>query len=103
MTVVAGGEERACAFVTALESDEILVVEDVEEGTPVAPAALLLELRVESRGEPTPPVGPLPLGPEASDVIDRFRFVLRWQLGCSEEVIDDAIRRVRALMPRGRR
>jgi len=101
-------EQQAGAFVAALEADDtdqILIVDDGEEPTATTPPALLLELTEWTRGDPTPAPAELPvaLGREALMLIDRFRFVLGYQCGWSGASIEDVVRKVRSLMPRGNR
>ena len=82
-----------------------MIIDDGEEPTVTAPPALLIELTEVTRGEPTPAPSelPVPLGREALLLIDRFRFVLGYQCGWSATSIEDVVRNVRKLMPRGNR
>jgi len=95
--------ERDRSFAAALESDEILIVDDAEESTAVTPPAVLVELAEVTRTGVTLAPLPAPLGPEAQAFADRTRFYLQMRLGFSPEKTDAAIASITALMPRGRR
>jgi len=101
-------EGRTEAFIAALDgddTDQILIIDDGEEPTVTTPPALMVELTEVTRGDPTPAPSelPVPLGRESLMLIERFRFVLGYQCGWSSSAIEDVVRNVRKLMPRGNR
>lgn len=91
------------AFVAALDEPEILITEDIPEDTLVTPPAMLVDLAAETRTGVTPPPAPMPLGPEARILGERYRFAIREALGLPEDLIAAIARRAVELMPRGRR
>lgn len=70
-----------------------------EDPTGVAPADVVEVLTAKSRAAPPP----LPLGPEATALVDRVRFAMRLMLGAHEEDIEAVVRVAREHMPRTRR